>query len=164
VTVHPSVHLGPSPGPGERVRIEAVVLGPVGIEISSACSPTGPGIATWNSPRATGPPPGPASTASNSPRNSGLSRSRHLSSQCRKSRPRRTDRPESTGGEGLSSIAPIAPLCAAHQAHARRGPCSGYLHLNAQRIRIPWLRERLLLYALDSLPRAEPPGEPSEGS
>jgi hypothetical protein len=38
------------------------------------------------------------------------------------------------------------------------------LHLNAQRIRIPWLAERLLLYALDSLPRAEPPGDPSETS
>ena len=38
------------------------------------------------------------------------------------------------------------------------------LHLNAQKIRIPWLGERLLLYALDTLPRAEPPGDPSEAS
>jgi hypothetical protein len=37
-------------------------------------------------------------------------------------------------------------------------------HLNAQKIRIPWLGERLLLYALDSLPRAEPPRDPSEAS
>jgi hypothetical protein len=34
-------------------------------------------------------------------------------------------------------------------------------HLNAQKIRIPWLGERLVLYSLDALPRAEPPGDPS---
>jgi hypothetical protein len=37
-------------------------------------------------------------------------------------------------------------------------------HLNAQKIRIPWLGERLLLYSLDTLPSAEPPNDPSEGS
>jgi hypothetical protein len=38
------------------------------------------------------------------------------------------------------------------------------LHLNAQKIRIPWLAERLLLFSLDSLPRAESPSDPSEAS
>ena len=38
------------------------------------------------------------------------------------------------------------------------------LHLNAQKIRIPWLGERLLLFSLDTLPRAEPPSDPSEAS
>jgi hypothetical protein len=35
------------------------------------------------------------------------------------------------------------------------------LYLNAKKIRIPWLGDRLVLYSLDALPRAEPPTDPS---
>jgi hypothetical protein len=37
-------------------------------------------------------------------------------------------------------------------------------HLNAQKIRLPWLGERLVLFSLDALPRAEPPTDPSTPS
>jgi hypothetical protein len=37
-------------------------------------------------------------------------------------------------------------------------------HLNAKKIRIPWLGDRLVLYSLDALPREEPPSDPSEAS
>jgi len=42
MTVHPPVHLGPGPGPGERVGIEAVVLGPAGIEMLDEVGAAGP--------------------------------------------------------------------------------------------------------------------------
>jgi hypothetical protein len=37
-------------------------------------------------------------------------------------------------------------------------------HLNAKKIRVPWLGDRLVLYSLDALPKAEPPSDPSGAS
>jgi hypothetical protein len=37
-------------------------------------------------------------------------------------------------------------------------------HLNAQKIWLPWLGERLVLFSLDALPRAELPSDPSTPS
>lgn len=37
-------------------------------------------------------------------------------------------------------------------------------HLNARKIRVPWLGERLVLYSLDAPPGTEPPNEPSAAS
>jgi hypothetical protein len=37
-------------------------------------------------------------------------------------------------------------------------------HLNAKKLRVPWLGDRLVLYSLDALPREEPPSDPSGAS
>lgn len=37
-------------------------------------------------------------------------------------------------------------------------------HLNAKKLRVPWLNERLVLFSLDTLPAAESPFDPSEGT
>ena len=37
-------------------------------------------------------------------------------------------------------------------------------HLNAKKLRIPWLGDRLVLYSLDTLPAAERPIDPAEAS
>ena len=37
-------------------------------------------------------------------------------------------------------------------------------HLNAKKLRVPWLKERLVLFSLDTLPAAESPFDPSEGT